>query len=43
MIKYVVEVHIYGLNSYDSELLVLKFKLLDKLYKDFFFILILFM
>lgn len=32
MIKYIVEVHIYGLNSYDSELLVLKFKLLDKLY-----------
>lgn len=32
MIKYIVEVHIYGLNSYDSKLLVSKFKLLDKVY-----------
>ena len=32
MIKYIVEVHIYGLNSHDSELLVRKFKLLDCVY-----------
>ena len=32
MITYTVEVHIYGLNSYDSQLLVKKFKLLDCVY-----------
>ena len=33
MIKYIVEVHVYGLNSHDSGLLVRKFKLLDCVYE----------
>ena len=32
MIKYNVEVHIYGLNSYDADILVKKFRLLDAVY-----------